>query len=89
MTVIGNWKFAELPPMPDGLLGAARRDLLPMYDRIEAQLANREYLCGEIGAADFRSIRRSDPARRSICRSIVRGIARCSVAAAHARSAGG
>jgi glutathione S-transferase len=22
MTVIGNWKFAELPPMPDGLLGA-------------------------------------------------------------------
>jgi hypothetical protein len=53
MTVIGNWKFAELPPMPDGLLGAARRDLLPMYDRIEAQLANREYLCGAISAADF------------------------------------
>jgi glutathione S-transferase len=53
MTVIGNWKFAELPAMPDGLLGAARRDLLPMYDRIEARLANREYLCGEISAADF------------------------------------
>jgi glutathione S-transferase len=53
MTVIGNWKFAELPAMPDGLLGAARRDLQPMYDRIEAQLQNREYLCGEISAADF------------------------------------
>jgi glutathione S-transferase len=53
MTVIGNWKFAELPAMPDGLLGAARRDLQPMYDRIEAQLANREYLCGAISAADF------------------------------------
>ena len=38
LTVIGNWKFADLPPMPDGLLGAARRDLLPMYDRIAAQL---------------------------------------------------
>ena len=53
MTVIGNWKFAELPAMPDGLLGAARRDLQPMYDRIEAQLQNREYLCGGISAADF------------------------------------
>lgn len=53
MTVIGNWKFAELPPMPEGLLGAARRDLLPLYDRLEAQLVTREFICGEISAADF------------------------------------
>jgi glutathione S-transferase len=53
MTVIGNWKFAELPPMPEGLLGAARRDLLPLYDQLEAQLATREFICGEISAADF------------------------------------
>lgn len=53
MTVIGNWKFAQLPPMPEGLFGAARRDLLPLYDRLEAQLATREFICGEISAADF------------------------------------
>jgi len=53
MTVIGNRKFADLPPMPDGLLAAARRDLLPPYDRVEEQLAAREYLCGNVSAADF------------------------------------
>ena len=77
MTVIGNWKFADLPPMPDGLLGAARRDLLPMYDRIEAQLANREYLCGDVSAADFALYPQVGPAQRSICRSIARDTAPC------------
>jgi hypothetical protein len=53
LTVIGNWKFAELPPMPAGLLEAARRDASRVYDRLEAQLAKADYICGEIGAADF------------------------------------
>lgn len=53
MTVIGNWAFAELPAMPDGLLDAAKHDIAIAYDRLEAQLVGREFICGEIGAADF------------------------------------
>lgn len=53
MTVIGNWAFAKLPPMPEGLLDAARRDIGVVYDRLQRQLAGREYVCGAISAADF------------------------------------
>lgn len=53
LTVIGNWKFAELPPMPAGLFEAARRDASTVYDRLQGQFASRDYICGEIGAADF------------------------------------
>ncbi len=38
MTVIGNWKFANLPPMPAGLQEAARHDVGQLYDQLEAQL---------------------------------------------------
>jgi glutathione S-transferase len=53
MTVVGNWKFANLPPMPSGLQGAARRDVAHLYDQLEAQLGSNEYVCGDISAADF------------------------------------
>jgi glutathione S-transferase len=53
LTVIGNWKFAELPPMPRGLFEAARRDASTVYDRLQAQLSSRDYICGEVGTADF------------------------------------
>ncbi len=53
MTVIGNWKFAELPAMPEGLQDAARRDAGRVYDQLERRLAVREFVCGEISAADF------------------------------------
>ena len=53
MTVLGNWKFAELPPMPEGLLGAARRDAMRMYDQLEERLASRPFVCDEISTADF------------------------------------
>jgi glutathione S-transferase len=53
LTVIGNWKFADLPPIPDGLLEAARRDAAHVYDRLQGQLAMRDFICGDIGAADF------------------------------------
>ena len=52
-TVIGNWKFAELPAMPAGLMDAARRDIVVLYDQLERQLASGPYVCGEISAADF------------------------------------
>lgn len=53
LTVIGNWAFANLPPMPEGLQEAARRDATRIYDRLETALAGGDYICGEIGAADF------------------------------------
>lgn len=53
VTVIGNWKFAHLPPMPAGLMDAARRDMGIVYDRLQEQLASHDFICGEISAADF------------------------------------
>lgn len=53
LTVIGNWAFADLPPMPEGLLEAARRDMGVVYDRLQDRLAGREFVCGGISAADF------------------------------------
>src|SRR6266851_8312785 len=35
VTVIGNWQFANLPPMPAGLQAAARRDIGAVYDRLQ------------------------------------------------------
>lgn len=53
VTVVGNWKFADLPPMPAGLMQAAQRDAGTIYDRLQDRLSTREFICGEIGAADF------------------------------------
>jgi glutathione S-transferase len=53
MTVIGNWAFAKLPSMPERLRDAARRDITVVYDRLQQRLAGRDYVCGEISAADF------------------------------------
>ena len=53
VTVIGNWAFADLPPMPEGLMDAAKRDIAIVYDRLQERLATRDYVCNEISAADF------------------------------------
>jgi len=53
VTVIGNWAFAELPSMPEGLMNAAKRDIASVYDRLQVRLATRNYVCDEISAADF------------------------------------
>jgi glutathione S-transferase len=53
MTVVGNWRFADLPPMPAGLMEAAQRAIGVVYDRLQDRLATREFICGEISAADF------------------------------------
>jgi glutathione S-transferase len=53
VTVIGNWQFADLPPMPAGLMDAARRDIGVVYDRLQQKLASRDFICDEISAADF------------------------------------
>jgi len=51
--VIGNWKFADLPPMPRGLHDAARHDTNRVYDQLQGRLATQEFICGDISAADF------------------------------------
>lgn len=53
VTVIGNWQFADLPPMPAGLMEAARRDIGVIYDQQQRKLAGSEFICGEVSAADF------------------------------------
>lgn len=53
MTVIGNWKFAELPPMPAGLMDAARHDVTRLYDQLNQRLTTQPFVCGELSAADF------------------------------------
>ena len=53
MTDLGVWKFAELPPMPDGLMEAGRREMNIAYDRLSERLTGRDFVCGAISAADF------------------------------------
>ncbi|MBI5720334.1 MAG: glutathione S-transferase family protein [Burkholderiales bacterium] len=51
---ISYWKWAERPDaMPAGLLEAARADLGLVYDALEAELAQREYVSGPLSVADF------------------------------------
>lgn len=53
VTVIGNWAFATLPEIPAGLLDAAKRDAVRVYDRMEDRLATHDYVCGAVSAADY------------------------------------
>jgi glutathione S-transferase len=51
---ISYWKWAERPDtMPAGLLEAARADLSLVYDALEAELAEREYVSGSLSIADL------------------------------------
>ena len=51
---ISYWKWAERPDtMPTGLLEAARADLSLVYDRLEAELTEREYISGPLSIADI------------------------------------
>lgn len=52
-TVVGNWLFAKLPPMPAGLLDAARHDVGLLHAQLQQRLASGQFVCGEISAADF------------------------------------
>ena len=51
---ISYWKWAERPDtMPTGLLEAARGDLSLVYDALEAELTEREYVSGSLSIADL------------------------------------
>ena len=51
---ISYWVWAErTDKMPPGLLDAARADLAVLYDALERELADRDWVCGELSIADM------------------------------------
>jgi glutathione S-transferase len=51
---ISYWKWAERSDkMPDGLLEAARTDLRLVYDALDGELANRQFVSGPLSVADI------------------------------------
>lgn len=54
MVDISYWLWAERPdPMPDGLLAAAQKDMAALYDALERDLADGDYVCGALSVADI------------------------------------
>ncbi|MEM7766395.1 MAG: glutathione S-transferase family protein [Pseudomonadota bacterium] len=52
VTNLAIFAWGDLPSPPDRLLGAARRDIALIYDRLEAQLAGGSHVVGDISIAD-------------------------------------
>jgi glutathione S-transferase len=51
---ISYWKWAERPDkMPEGLLEAARTDLQLVYDALDKELAQRQFVSGPLSVADI------------------------------------
>jgi glutathione S-transferase len=51
---VSYWVWAIRPDeMPEGLLEAARADLGPIYDALDAALDGRDWVCGELSIADI------------------------------------
>lgn len=51
---ISYWRWAERPDaMPEGLLASARKELGLVYARLEQDLADRDFVSGELSIADF------------------------------------
>jgi glutathione S-transferase len=51
---VSYWKWADRhDSMPDGLLEAARADLRLLYDALERDLADREFVSGPLSIADM------------------------------------
>ena len=54
MVDISYWKWADRNDnMPDGMLDAARQDLGTVYDQLESELSETNYICGELSIADI------------------------------------
>jgi glutathione S-transferase len=51
---VSYWKWADRPDhMPDGLLAAARADLRRVYDALNGELAERDYVSGPLSISDI------------------------------------
>jgi glutathione S-transferase len=53
VTDVAIYSWADLPPAPEGLIEAARANLVEIYTDLEALLADRAFITGELGVADF------------------------------------
>lgn len=53
VTNIAIFLWADLPPMPDGLLEAGRESMKVIYDKLEQALNGREFVAGEISIGDI------------------------------------
>ncbi len=53
VTDVGIYKWADIPPGPEGLIEAARRDLNALFDRLETALADQDFVAGALSVADF------------------------------------
>jgi glutathione S-transferase len=53
VTDVAIYRWADIPPAPDGLLDAARADLADVYERLEAALAEADFVAGTLSVADF------------------------------------
>jgi glutathione S-transferase len=53
VTDVAIYKWADIPPAPEGLLEAARADLADVYDRLEAALEQADFVAGALSVADF------------------------------------
>jgi glutathione S-transferase len=62
---VSYWKWAERPDqMPQGLLEAARADLRKVYDALDKELADKEFVSGTLSVADLRYFRTLRAPRR-------------------------
>ena len=52
VTNMSLWFWAEMPPIPDGLVEAAQRDIAEIYDRLSETLRDRDYVAGAISIGD-------------------------------------
>jgi glutathione S-transferase len=53
VTDVGIYKWADIPPAPEGILEAARLDLTRLFDRMETELAKQDFIAGALSVADF------------------------------------
>ncbi len=53
VTNCGIFAWAELPPQPDGLIEAGRRDMAAIYDQLEHALGEEDYVAGDLSIADI------------------------------------
>ncbi len=52
VTNLAIFVWGDLPPPPEGLLEAARGDIAVIYDRLDAQLSERDHIVGDLSIAD-------------------------------------
>lgn len=53
VTNLGIFKFGDLPEKPEGLLKFAQADIAVIYDKLDAVLAGKVFVAGDVSIADY------------------------------------